>query len=180
MTEHSPTTEALSDRLIALKPEGLSTRAWTINAGVGSGFFDQIAAGGAPRDGELPKVLAVVGVTLAQFDGRRRTNSQPVPASPPALRLMPRPPKPPAPAAEADSAPPVTMPTDEGAKADEQEAGETGTASQSAAATARAIERWLEVRRQAEAAGLDTHGVEGIRLVTDLTRLALDLERATA
>ena len=63
MIEPSPKNDALYDRLMSLRPEGLSTRAWTINAGVSSAFFDSLAAGGTPRDGELPKVLAVVGMT---------------------------------------------------------------------------------------------------------------------
>ena len=83
MIEPSPKNDALYDRLMSLRPEGLSTRAWTINAGVSSAFFDSLAAGGPPRDGELPKVLAVVGVTLAEFEGRRRTSATHATSSPP-------------------------------------------------------------------------------------------------
>ena len=177
MIELRPNDEALYDRLMSLKPEGLATRAWTINAGVGSGFFDKLAAGGKPRDGELPKILAVVGMTLAEFEGRRRTPSASAPPAPPALKMMPRVPRPPAegappqPAPAADPLPP--------AGPDEAGLDEPASApSQLAEATAEAITRWREARRQAIAAGLDTAGIEGVRLVTDLARLALDLERA--
>ena len=184
MIEPSPKNDALYDRLMSLKPEGLSTRAWTINAGVGSGFFDAVAAGATPREGELPKVLAVVGITLAEFEGRRRKPSASAPSAPPALRVLPRGAKAPSPtpadpsaqAASADTAP---------ARLGSAEAGEPDSREEPAdaapgyaAATAEAIARWLEARRQADAAGLDTRGSEGVRLVSDLAGLALDLERA--
>ena len=175
MIEPSPKNDALYDRLMSLRPEGLSTRAWTINAGVSSAFFDSLAAGGTPRDGELPKVLAVVGVTLAEFEGRRRTSATQATSSPPALRVMPR-----APRAQAEPGPaisaPAPMPATEMA---EQGKDEPDAAARALArATGEAVARWLEARRQADAAGLDTSGSEGARIVTDLARLALDLERA--
>ena len=165
MTEAEPMTDTLYDRLIRLKPDGLSTRAWTINAGVSSAFFDHLAAGGKPREGELPKVLAVVGVTLAEFEGRGRPASPAVPASPPALRVLPRAPKP---AAEAGASPDATD--------DAQHDPDGAETPRCAAATAEAIARWREAQRQAAAAGLETSGVEGARIVTDIARLALDLE----
>ena len=168
MTEADQMTDTLYDRLIRLKPDGLSTRAWTINAGVSSAFFDNLAAGGKPREGELPKVLAVVGITLAEFEGRGRPASPAAPASPPALSVLPRPPKAPAEPGSGD-APPASG--DLGGNDDA--APETP---RYAAATSDAIARWLEAQRQATAAGLDTSGPEGLRLVSDIARLALDLE----
>jgi hypothetical protein len=177
MIEPKPTQEALYDRLIALKPEGLSTRAWTINAGVSSAFFDNLAAGGSPREGELPKVLAVVGMTLAEFEGRRRANAQPAQAALPTLRVMPRAPKVQPATADADAAAAPATPAP-AAPAGKDGAAGPSAAPECAAATAQAVGRWLEARRQAEAAGLDTGGVEGARLVSDLARLAFDLERS--
>jgi hypothetical protein len=177
MIELSPTTESLYDRLIRLKPAGLSTRAWTINAGVSSGFFDSLAAGTAPRDGDLPKVLAVVGMTLAEFEGRQRPRSGAAPVPPlPTLRVMPRPARSPAETAAIEST------LDMAGLSDPDGSSEAETPADDKApfaeATAEAVQRWLEARRQAEAAGLDTGGSDGIRLVGDLARLALDLECA--
>jgi hypothetical protein len=174
MIEPSQTTETLYDRLMRLRPETLSTRAWTINAGVSSGFFDHLAAGGAPREGELPKVLAVVGMTVGAFEGRKRPTS---PASPPTLRVMPRAPRPDAQIGPADSSPDAPASPDGSGTPSADEPGEPAAGSpRFAGATAEAIERWLEARRQAMAAGLDTSGSEGASLVTELARLALDLE----
>ena len=171
MIEPSPSNDSLYDRLIRLRPEGLSTRAWTINAGVSSRFFDNLAAGGTIPDGELPKILAVVGMTLAEFEGRGRRSSPA--AALPTLRVMPREPRP-----AAETAPPPSPAT---APAPSDAAGTDAAGREPpvhAAATAEAIARWREARRQAAAAGLDTDGVEGARLVLDLARLALDVERA--
>jgi hypothetical protein len=172
MIEPSQTAESLYDRLMRLRPETLSTRAWTINAGVGSGFFDHLAAGGAPRDGELPKILAVVGMTLGAFEGRRRPTS---PASPPTLRVMPRAPRPEAQIGPAGQDAPASPDGPVAPGADEPDAPAAGPPG-FADAPAEAIARWLEARRQANEAGLDTSGIEGVSLVTDLARLALDLE----
>jgi hypothetical protein len=177
MIEASPKHEALYDRLMSLKPDGLGTRAWTINAGVSSAFFDNLAAGGAPREGELPKVLAVVGMTLAEFEGRRRTSASPAPAAPPTLRVMPRAPKPAVEPASAPSAPAAAPTPEPDASGEPERKPPIAAAPPYAGATAEAVQRWLEARRQAEAAGLDTGGSEGVRLVTDLARMALDLER---
>ena len=176
MIEPSPKNDALYDRLMSLRPEGLSTRAWTINAGVSSAFFDNLAAGGAIRDGELPKVLAVVGMTLAEFEGRRRTSATQATSSPPALRVMPRAPRP---SVDTGSARSASAPApDTGAPGRQDKEEQDAVATVFAGATAEAVQRWLEARRQADAAGLDTRGSEGVRLVSDLARLALDLERA--
>jgi hypothetical protein len=173
MIEPIQTTDTLYDRLMRLKPETLSTRAWTINAGVSSGFFDSLASGAKPREGELPKVLAVVGITLGEFEGRPRSTSQ---TSPPTLRVMPRAPRPAVPTEPAEAAVDVASPGDPATEG-KDESGEAAAAPPAfAGATAEAIERWLEARRQATAAGLDTSGIDGTRLVTDLARLALDLE----
>jgi hypothetical protein len=177
MMEPGQAHETLYDRLMRLKPDGLSTRAWTINAGVGSGFFDKLASGGKPRDGELPKILAVVGMTLGEFEGRRRPSSPVPPASLPVLRVMPREPKSAAQTGAVES-PASASPEDRTTPSRDEATAQTGHGERYGMATAEAIERWLEARRQAIAAGLDTSGIEGARLVTDLARLAIDLERA--
>jgi hypothetical protein len=176
MIEPVATQETLHDRLMRLKPAGLSTRAWTINAGVGSAFFDHLAAGGTPRDGELPKVLAVVGMTLAEFEGRRRPPSGSAPAGLPTLRVMPRAPRAPAAADPTASADALAASPDAAAPDQEEEAAVE--APDYAGSTAEAVARWLEARRQAVAAGLDASGSEGVRLVAELARLSLEIERA--
>ena len=174
MNEPCETSEPLYDRLMRLKPAELTTRAWTINAGVSSAFFDNLAAGGSPREGELPKILAVVGTTLASFEGRARPVSASSSTTGPVLRMMPRPPKQPVGGSEMpdDAAPSCADP---GAQGGDSADGTAGNNSPYAEATAEAIARWLEAKRQAAAAGLDTDGSEGGRLVSDIARLALDL-----
>jgi hypothetical protein len=176
-TEASTAQDTLYDRLMRLKPDGLGTRTWTINAGVSSAFFDNLAAGGAPREGELPKVLAVVGMTLAEFEGRRRPPSGSSQPSLPTLRVMPRPATPPAEPAASDSAAPAVA-VAEAAESEPQPVEASEAALRFAGSTAEAVQRWLEARRQAIAAGLDTDGGDGVRLVAELARLALEIERA--
>ncbi|PSJ39719.1 hypothetical protein [Allosphingosinicella deserti] len=160
----------LYDRLVRLKPEGLSERAWTINAGVSSSFFEKIKAGEQPSEADLPKILGVIGVTQAEFEGEGRSVVR-EPNKPSAEReddfksRTPREPGRTAPAISGDSArAPVQV-----------EPGEAAPSGCSRA-TAEAVNRWREAERQVAAAGLDVPGEHRAQLVTDIARLAWEIE----
>ncbi|QAY75189.1 hypothetical protein [Sphingosinicella sp. BN140058] len=163
----------LYDRLLRLKPEGLSERAWTINAGVSSSFFEKIKAGEQPSEADVPKILGVIGVTQAEFEAEGR----------PVLRQPDK-----APAERKNDAKPQgsseagrIAPTVEGhpvdaAKAPERSAPKEHAPDELSRATAEAISRWREAERQVAAAGLAGAGEHRARLVTDIARLALEIE----
>ena len=163
----------LYDRLVRLKPEGLSERAWTINAGVSSSFFEKIKAGEQPSEADLPKILGVIGVTQAEFEGEGR----------PVLR------EPSKVSAEQEddaksrssreperTAPGVSGDPIDAAKAPAQVAAGEPAPSGFSRATAEAVNRWREAERQVTAAGLDVPGEHRARLVTDIARLAWEIE----
>ena len=163
----------LYDRLLRLKPEGLSERAWTINAGVSSSFFEKIKSGEQPNEADLPKILGVIGVTQAEFEGEGR----------PVLRQLNKP------SGEREddarsrtspeagrTAPEIARDAVDAAKAPVQiEPGEAAS-SELSRATADAVNRWREAERQVAAAGLDVPREHCARLVTDIARLAWEIE----
>ena len=61
-------SRVLYARLMALKPDDLSERAWLRNAGVNSSFFSNLRNKGAePTIGNLRAVLEAIGLTIPEF-----------------------------------------------------------------------------------------------------------------
>lgn len=75
---------SLYDRLMAVKPDGLSRNAWTVKAGVSRAVFTDIKARNNARHDTLVKLLDAIGLTFADFEaGQRALEKEP---SPPAVR----------------------------------------------------------------------------------------------
>lgn len=63
----SATTSDLHDRLLALKPDGLSFNAWALKAGVNRTIFNDVKKRGNIRHDSLTKLLDAIGVSLGDF-----------------------------------------------------------------------------------------------------------------
>jgi len=59
---------SLYDRLMAVKPEGLTPNGWAVKAGVSRNFFNDVRRRGNANHESLEKVLEAIGVSWAQFD----------------------------------------------------------------------------------------------------------------
>lgn len=84
MDEEPPENRYLA-ALLALQPEGLTRNAWTSRAGVNRSFFQDLKQKGrVPRTPSLEKVLAAIGMTVAEFYAYLQTNQYhvPLPAPP--------------------------------------------------------------------------------------------------
>lgn len=87
-------TEPLYDRLMSIKPDGLSANAWAMRAGVSRQVFADIRKRGNATHVTLQKLLASIGRTLSDFEPAARDFDQPIdPAKVPfnALRGADRP-----------------------------------------------------------------------------------------
>lgn len=74
------TTDPISlfDRLIAVKPDGLSPNAWTIKAQVSRNALGDIRKRGAANHDTVTKLLGAIGVTWAEFEaGVKQTEKEP-------------------------------------------------------------------------------------------------------
>lgn len=74
MANDDPTT--LFDRLMAVKPAGLSPNAWTTKANVNRSVFTDVRKRGALNLATLEKLLSAIGVTLADFDAGVRATER--------------------------------------------------------------------------------------------------------
>lgn len=70
----------LFDRLMAVKPVGLSRNAWAVRAGVNRNIFNDIKRRGAADRDTLEKLLEAIGLTEAQFEaGQKAEHHEPPP-----------------------------------------------------------------------------------------------------
>lgn len=60
--------KSLYERLMSVKPDGLSPNAWAAKAGVSRNFFNDVRRRGNANHDNLEKVLEAIGVSWAQFD----------------------------------------------------------------------------------------------------------------
>jgi phage repressor protein C with HTH and peptisase S24 domain len=60
----------LYDRLMAVKPEGMSRNAWAVKAGVNRAFWSDVRKRGNASHATLVKLLDAAGVTFADFEAR--------------------------------------------------------------------------------------------------------------
>lgn len=75
---------SLYDRLMAVKPDGLSRNAWTQRAGVSRAAFTDIRRRNAANHETIEKLLEAIGVTFAEFEAGARQEHKEAP--PPAVR----------------------------------------------------------------------------------------------
>lgn len=67
----------LFERLMAIKPEGLTRNAWAVKAGISRTFWSDVRKRGNARHDTLVKLLAAVDVSLADFEaGQVRVRSE--------------------------------------------------------------------------------------------------------
>ena len=59
---------SLYDRLMAVRPPGLSQNAWRLKAGLSSAVFTDIRRRGAAKHDTIEKLLDAIGVTFAEFE----------------------------------------------------------------------------------------------------------------
>ncbi len=86
MMASDPTT--LYERLLAVKPAGLSENAWALRAGVNRGVFANIRKRNAANHATISKLLDAIGVTFAEFEaGIRADEKEPAPKAVQAPRL---------------------------------------------------------------------------------------------
>lgn len=64
---------SLYDRLMAVKPDGLSRNAWATGAGLNRNVFNDILRRGAADRDTIERLLAHIGLTEAQFEGSTPT-----------------------------------------------------------------------------------------------------------
>ncbi|WP_170841880.1 S24 family peptidase [Sphingomonas gellani] len=76
----------LHDRLMAVKPTGLSASAWTIRAGVSRMALNDIKRRGSANHATITKLLDAIGVTFGEFEAGVR---QPEKEAPPAEARAP-------------------------------------------------------------------------------------------
>jgi hypothetical protein len=78
----------LFDRLMAVKPAGLSPNAWTVRAGLSRSALADIKRRGNASWDTMQKLLSAIGVTQAEFEaGHRAAEKDPPPAAVQAPRL---------------------------------------------------------------------------------------------
>lgn len=63
---------SLFDRLMAVKPPGLSANAWAVRAGVSRSAFNDIRKRNAANHTTIEKLLSAIGVTFAAFEAGDR------------------------------------------------------------------------------------------------------------
>lgn len=68
-TVPAPAPTPLIDRLMAVKPAGLSLNAWALKAGVNRQIFNDVRKRGNIRHDSLVKLLDAASVSLGQFEG---------------------------------------------------------------------------------------------------------------
>lgn len=84
--EGDPTS--LYDRLLAVKPVGLSENAWATRANLNRGVFANIRVRNSANHATISKLLEAVGVTFAEFEaGVRAPEKEPSPQAVQAPRL---------------------------------------------------------------------------------------------
>ncbi|KQN12024.1 S24 family peptidase [Sphingomonas sp. Leaf28] len=76
----TPDPISLFDRLMAVKPTGLSPNAWTGRAGVNRSVFNDIRKRDSANVTTLEKLLSAIGVTLADFEAGVRAVDKYAPA----------------------------------------------------------------------------------------------------
>ncbi len=86
IAEPMPHADPLSlyDRLIAVKPRGLSENAWTVRAGVSRAAFTDIKRRGNARHDTVVKLLDAIGLTFAEFEAGKPAEDKEPPT--PAVR----------------------------------------------------------------------------------------------
>jgi hypothetical protein len=77
----------LYDRLMAIKPVGLSANAWTVRANLNRNVLSDIRRRGAAQHDTVEKLLAAIGVTFAEFEAGQRAAEQEPPDRRPFLAL---------------------------------------------------------------------------------------------
>ncbi len=79
---------SLYERLMAVKPVGLSNNAWCLRAGLGRTTLADVQRGKKPSWEKIEKLLDAIGVTQAEFEaGVRQTDHEPPPPAVQAPRL---------------------------------------------------------------------------------------------
>ncbi len=69
---------SLYDRLMAVKPEGLSRNAWRERAGLSRALWSDIARNDSAKHSTIEKLLEAIGVTFAEFEaGVRQKEKEP-------------------------------------------------------------------------------------------------------
>lgn len=70
--------QSLYDRLMAIKPDGLSANAWTVRAGLNRNVLSDIRRRGTANHETIEKLLGAISVTFAEFEaGQRQEQKEP-------------------------------------------------------------------------------------------------------